>query len=368
MKTIIGLFERQQDVESVLAELRQLGLGGDALSVVMHDPRDHERELGSDGKDALEAQAMTYGGAAVGGVLGMIAGFGALGALAIPGIGPIIAVGTLGAALASTAVGAGVGAAAGGLIGALTNEGVSEEDARAYAEGVRRGGSLITAHTDDSQASQAEEIMRRHGAADVTRRRAEWEEQGWSSREVIAERPPLAGEFDAPADRTGLNEVTTDDRLRVKAEHQGAGGYDSAGRLTADPTRFDDGEPRVSDAERHELNRLSDAIRESGARGSRKMDIEDPRYGTDGTPYVDPVERAAFERERIAAPDPDLVAGAVTGAALGAALGPLGAAAGASGATTTREQDAGALGGTNVRDEDALPADPERNRANTPAE
>jgi hypothetical protein len=75
-------------------------------------------------------------GTAVGGAAGLLAG---LGLLAIPGVGPVVAAGWL----VATAVGAVAGAATGGLIGGLTGAGVSEDDAHVYAEGVRRGGSLV---------------------------------------------------------------------------------------------------------------------------------------------------------------------------------------------------------------------------------
>ena len=74
----------------------------------------------------------------------MLAG---LGLLAIPGLGPVVAAGWL----ASTALGAAVGGAAGGLIGALTAAGVSKEDADIYAEGIRRGGTLVTARVPDAE-------------------------------------------------------------------------------------------------------------------------------------------------------------------------------------------------------------------------
>src|SRR5439155_20856442 len=77
-------------------------------------------------------------GTVVGGGAGLLAG---LGMLEIPGIGPVVAAGWL----VSTAAGAAAGAAAGGLIGSLTGAGVSKEHAHIYAEGVRRGGSLVTA-------------------------------------------------------------------------------------------------------------------------------------------------------------------------------------------------------------------------------
>ena len=101
--------------------------------------RAEERRLATDtGTKAGEgAAAGAVGGGVVGGVLGLLAG---VGALAIPGIGPIIA----GGALASTLAGAGIGAAAGGLIGALIGMGIPEEDARYYETGLREGGILVT--------------------------------------------------------------------------------------------------------------------------------------------------------------------------------------------------------------------------------
>ena len=76
--------------------------------------------------------------------------------LAIPGIGPVVAAGWL----ASTAAMAAAGGATGGLIGALTQSGIGEDDAHAYAEGVRRGGTLVTARVDESRRAATDAIMR----------------------------------------------------------------------------------------------------------------------------------------------------------------------------------------------------------------
>ena len=97
-------------------------------------------------------------GAAVGGAAGLLAG---LGLLAIPGVGPVVAAGWL----VATAAGAAAGGLTGGIIGALTQAGVSEEDAHVYAEGVRRGGTLVTARVDDRNAAQLEATLERFGAA-----------------------------------------------------------------------------------------------------------------------------------------------------------------------------------------------------------
>ena len=117
-------------------------------------------------------------GAAVGGVGGLLTG---LGLLAIPGVGPVVAGGWLVATAAGAVTGAVVGGAAGGLVGSLTGAGVPEHDANFYAEGVRRGGTLVTARIDDARASTAREILERHGLVDPTLRGAAYRKSGWTS-------------------------------------------------------------------------------------------------------------------------------------------------------------------------------------------
>jgi len=91
-------------------------------------------------------------------------------------IGPILAAGPIAAAL----TGAGIGAAAGGLIGALTESGVPEEDAKYYAEGVRRGDVLVTVRAGRELSSTISDILDRHNAVDVDDRVQNWRSRGWS--------------------------------------------------------------------------------------------------------------------------------------------------------------------------------------------
>ena len=76
--------------------------------------------------------------------------------------------------------GAGVGAATGGLIGALTGTGLSGADAETYAEGVRRGGTLVTVQADDGMADRIIALMQRGGAIDLDERAEGWRAQGWT--------------------------------------------------------------------------------------------------------------------------------------------------------------------------------------------
>src|ERR1700742_3083487 len=89
--------------------------------------------------------------------------------LPIPGLGPVVAAGWL----AATAVGAAAGAATGGIVGALTEAGVSKEEAPLYAEGVRRGGTLVSAPVPDADRGRLESILNQ-SAVNLRDRSAAW--------------------------------------------------------------------------------------------------------------------------------------------------------------------------------------------------
>src|SRR5215204_6191095 len=137
-RTVVGLFHNQADAERAIQRLKQEGFREDQIGVALKDRKQQDELIEGTGTQAAEGAATgAIGGGVLGGVIGLLAG---VGALAIPGIGPIIAGGTL----ASTLAGAGIGAAAGGLLGALMGMGIPEEDARHFDEGFRAGGTLVT--------------------------------------------------------------------------------------------------------------------------------------------------------------------------------------------------------------------------------
>ena len=117
-------------------------------------------------------------GAAVGGAAGLLTG---LGLLAIPGVGPVVAAGWL----VATAAGAAAGGLTGGIVGALTQAGVSDEDAHVYAEGVRRGGTLVTARVDDASVSKFETVLDR-SALRVGDLRSSYTKGGWKTFDPAA--------------------------------------------------------------------------------------------------------------------------------------------------------------------------------------
>jgi uncharacterized protein (TIGR02271 family) len=155
--TVVALFHNQADAERAIQRLKQEGFSENQIGVAIKDRSRQEELIEGTGTQAEEGAATgAIGGGVLGGVIGLLAG---VGALAIPGVGPIIAGGTL----ASTLAGAGIGAAAGGLLGALVGMGVPEEDAKHFDQGFREGGTLVTVAAGN-RAEEARTYLYESGA------------------------------------------------------------------------------------------------------------------------------------------------------------------------------------------------------------
>ena len=172
-QVVTALYDSYDSAVSAVNALEGAGVPHSDISIVSNNADDRYRRDDRT-KTAEDAGKGAGIGAAVGGVGGLLTG---LGLMAIPGVGPVVAA----AIAAGAATGAVVGGAAGGLVGALTKEGVPEEDANFYAEGVRRGGTLVSARVDDARAPAAREILRRYKAVDPAVRGAAYRESGWTS-------------------------------------------------------------------------------------------------------------------------------------------------------------------------------------------
>lgn len=174
-QTLTGLFDRYDDARRAVQDLEAAGVAHRDISLVANDVRGaHRDELDPAAQDAGAGASI---GAAVGGLGGLLAG---LGLLAIPGIGPVVAAGWLAATAAGAAGGAVIGGIAGGLVGALTHAGVPEADAHVYAEGVRRGGTLVTAKVDEPLVPTARAILSDDRTVNLADRRRAYEGEGWS--------------------------------------------------------------------------------------------------------------------------------------------------------------------------------------------
>jgi uncharacterized protein (TIGR02271 family) len=186
MRTVVGLYDRFEEAQKVVRALVDEGISREDISLIARDAEgEYARYMGDDAEGGKEnvadgAAAGAGIGAVLGGLGGLVVG---LGALAIPGIGPVIAAGPLAATLA----GAGIGAAAGGVIGALTDLGVPDEHAQAYAEGVRRGGTLVVARVGDEHANHAVDVMNRFNPIDINERSSYWRQNEWNGFREDAE-------------------------------------------------------------------------------------------------------------------------------------------------------------------------------------
>jgi len=199
-KTITRLFDNYSDAKTALVDLETLGIPHDDLSIVAnnvdgaHGDRDRDGDHGSV-NDHGDVTRGTSTGAVLGGAGGLLAG---LGLLAIPGLGPIVAAGWLAATAAGAGIGALGGAATGSIVGALKNAGHSDEEAHVYSEGVRRGGTLLSARVPEDRVNEVEQVLQRNNAVDAGTRGSAYRQDGWngfdenapaySHDEVLAER------------------------------------------------------------------------------------------------------------------------------------------------------------------------------------
>ncbi|AWV33509.1 MULTISPECIES: general stress protein [Paenibacillus] len=152
-KKIVGIFDTEQEATRAIEGLHNQGFSNDEISVITRD-RDELRNISEDtGTKAPEGVAT---GAATGGVVGGVAGLLAgIGALAIPGIGPILAAGPI----VATLTGAAVGAGAGGLVGGLIGLGIPEDEAKEY-EGYVESGKILVLVDDNGRGYQAHDVFR----------------------------------------------------------------------------------------------------------------------------------------------------------------------------------------------------------------
>jgi hypothetical protein len=178
--TVIAVFDSPEQASQAVRALVDAGVDREDISLVSRN-----REASNTGtstgtgtgakrtSDGTTVGENIAGGAVFGGLGGLLLG---LGALAIPGVGPIVAAGPI----ATTLAGAGIGAAGGGIIGAIKDAGVPDDDAHVYAESVRRGGTMVSVRTDDLSRDRVADILDDHGAVDVDERAASYRSSGWS--------------------------------------------------------------------------------------------------------------------------------------------------------------------------------------------
>lgn len=211
---VFGIYATPGTAEAAVDHLVAKGFTNEAISVLLPDnegTRAFAHEKNTKAPEGTTAGVTT--GGIIGGTLGLLAG---VGALAIPGVGPLIAAGPIVASLA----GLGVGGAVGGIVGALVGMGIPEYEAKRYEGAVKGGGTLLSVHCDTSeQVDVAKTALRETGARDIAATGEAGSTDtpgvhqkfgGISGNEPISTHTLL--QHDAPADGETLSEVGTTTR------------------------------------------------------------------------------------------------------------------------------------------------------------
>ncbi len=159
---VYGIYPTEASAEQAVNRFLAAGFTSDQISVLLQDKRSTREFAHEKNTKAPEGTATgaTTGGV-IGGALGLLAG---IGALAIPGVGPLIAAGPIMATLA----GVGAGGVVGGLIGAMVGLGIPEYEAKRYEGRIKEGGILLSVHCDTSkEISSAKRLLESTGAEDI---------------------------------------------------------------------------------------------------------------------------------------------------------------------------------------------------------
>jgi len=163
-KTVGALFENRSDAEQAINALKARGYRGDQIGIALRDRTAQDKLIEDTGSKAADGAATgAIGGGLLGGVVGFLVG---VGALAIPGIGPVVSAGILttvfGTAGATALAGAGIGAATGGVVGGLVGLGIPENEATYFDTGFRKGHTLVTVNAG-SNVNDAVGILQQYG-------------------------------------------------------------------------------------------------------------------------------------------------------------------------------------------------------------
>ncbi|HEY2589903.1 MAG TPA: hypothetical protein VGI81_29435 [Tepidisphaeraceae bacterium] len=188
MRTVVGLFDSWSQAQSTVRDLEASGFDRNDINVIAH------AEVLAEGNQGAAMGA----GAAIGAGLGLLAG---LSLIAVPGFGVVAAIGPI----VATGI---LGAVAGGLVGSLVDAGVPMGEAQHYAEGVRRGGTLVVVNASDDDCPRAIEVINRHNPVDLDERVLNWR-QGGAAPETTAPPPMTATATAAPADQPDPTGHTT---------------------------------------------------------------------------------------------------------------------------------------------------------------
>ena len=163
---VSAVFDSRSEAERAVSELRSAGLNDSAISIIAQHDGENTTTDGAGAEAATDVVGKTALGAGAGTLLGIAA-------LAIPGVGPLVAAGAIAAAAIPGAAltGAAIGAAAGGISGLLTDHGVTTEDSTYYEGRINDGGVFVSVDTSNAGVTEerASDILSRNGGHSSTR-------------------------------------------------------------------------------------------------------------------------------------------------------------------------------------------------------
>jgi hypothetical protein len=175
-KAIAGFFRTVGEGEMARQALYQAGFTDNEVGFVTGDTRGHQTPAVGPVLKEEGSESEAVSDAFVGGAIGLAAG---LFAVLVPGFGWLVAAGPLVGAFGGMTAGVAVG----GLFGILKDHGVSEDEAEFYAEGVKRGGALVTVHgVEEKREVEARKILDKSGAVGVEQLADEMRADGWTSQ------------------------------------------------------------------------------------------------------------------------------------------------------------------------------------------
>jgi hypothetical protein len=180
-RAVVGLFNAPADAQRAIADMIEGGFRREKISLISPDSAQatHVKVEGREVEHIEDMAIGAVGGGLLAGIIGVLVGNILLG---IPGLGPLLEAGPLGATLGATGVtmvlGAAAGALLGGILGALTWASITTDEARFYEAFVQRGGALVMVQAARTEEERAAEILHRDGALDAGDVEAEWRREG----------------------------------------------------------------------------------------------------------------------------------------------------------------------------------------------
>lgn len=162
-KSVYAIAISEGQANQIVDSLTKSGFSPNDISVLFPD-KDTTHEFSHEKNTKAPEGGLTGAatGGVLGGTLGLLAG---IGALAIPGVGPLIAAGPLMAALS----GAAAGAAVGGITGVLIGLGIPEIEAKRYENRIAEGNILVSVYTETADdVNHAKEVLKNAGAEDIS--------------------------------------------------------------------------------------------------------------------------------------------------------------------------------------------------------